>query len=230
MKQINLITVDTPPQPSGIDLRLGSVVDVMNNLNRPPTLIVSDPPWSYTNGIGVASPDLQYQTVTDTMIAEWLAQAYEVAAPNSRLVVWCTWSKLAQWWDAVEACETWKWGFKTGGSWHKVTGIGVGYHWRGDSELVLVYTKGSPFIGSSWLGNAHQGPRRRHSEKPFEWLMKWIPKWTEEGDLILDLFSGLGPMARATARVGGRDYVGAEIDPDRWRESVDALALDKRNR
>ena len=49
-----------------------------------------------------------------------------------------------------------------------------------------------------------------------------VPK---PGDLVLDLFAGMAPVARACARTGRR-YVGAEIDPERYRQAVNRLALD----
>ena len=75
------------------------------------------------------------------------------------------------------------------------------------------------------MQNAHESERQKHSEKPAAWMAQWIERWTEPGDLVLDLFAGMAPVARACARTGRR-YVGAEIDPERYRQAVDRLALD----
>ena len=53
-----------------------------------------------------------------------------------------------------------------------------------------------------------------------------MQRWTEPDDLICDLFAGMAPLGRAVAMAAeGRRYVGAEIDPDRYREAVDKLAM-----
>ena len=72
MTQLSLVTVPEPSQPPGIDLRCCSVQELLADMPGQPALIVADPPWSYTQAPGVANPDLQYQTVTDKQIAEWI--------------------------------------------------------------------------------------------------------------------------------------------------------------
>ena len=224
MTQLSLITVDEPSQPSGIDLRCCSVEELLGDMPGEPALIVADPPWGYSQAPGVASPDLQYSTVTDAQIARWIDAAWDTS-PNARLALWCTWPKLGEWWAAAQA-QGLRWEYTSGGSWHKAGSPGVGHHWRGHSEIVLMYTKGTPPTAPSMLRNAHTSQRQRHSEKPVGWMAEWLERWTSPGDLVLDLFAGLGPMARACAR-SGRRYVGAELDPERYRQAVDRLALDR---
>lgn len=223
MNQLQLLTVEEPQQPPGIDLRLCSVDALLSDMPGKPALIIADPPWSYSQAPGVANPDLQYETVSDRQIAVMLDRAYDLS-PDARLVVWCTWPKLGEWWTAAQA-QGLRWTYKSGGSWHKSGSPGVGHHWRGHSEIVLLYTKGSPSVSPSMLRNAHESQRQKHSEKPLDWMCEWLERWTEPGDMVLDLFAGLGPVARACARTGRR-YVGAEIDPERYRQAVDRLALD----
>jgi hypothetical protein len=199
-----------------VDLRCCSVEELLGDMPGEPALIVADPPWGYSQAPGVASPELQYSTVTDAQIARWIDAAWDVS-PTARLALWCTWPKLGEWWAAAQAHGL-RWTYKSGGSWHKEGPPGVGHHWRGHSELVLMYTKGSPTIAPSMLRNAHTSQRQRHSEKPVGWMAEWLERWTSPGDLVLDLFAGLGPMARACARTGRR-YVGAELDPERYREA-----------
>jgi N6-adenosine-specific RNA methylase IME4 len=225
MTQLSLVTVPEPAQPSGIQLRCCSVEDLLEDMPGKPSLIVADPPWGYNQAPGVSSPELQYETVSDDLIAEWIASAYEVC-DDARLALWCTWPKLGEWWAAADAVGI-GWQYKTGGSWHKLGPPGVGHHWRGHSEPVLIYTKGSPGVATSMLRNAHSSHRGRHSEKPSPWVEGWLERWTEAGDLVCDLFAGSsGCVARACARMGRR-YVGAELDPERYRQAVDRLALDR---
>lgn len=224
MTQLSLVTVEEPAQPAGIDLRCCSVQELLADMPGQPSLIVADPPWSYTQAPGVANPDLQYQTVTDKQIAEWIDLAYDVTT-DARLALWCTWPKLGEWWAAADAVGL-RWKYKSGGSWHKKPNAGVGYHWLGNSELALLYVKNSPHIKWGNLSNAHESQRLKHSEKPVDWMAGWIERWTEPGDLVCDLFAGMAPLARACARTGRR-YVGAELDPERYRQAVDRLALDR---
>ena len=71
--------------------------------------------------------------------------------------------------------------------------------------------------------NGYASEPEGHSEKPIPWLRAWVRAWTEPGDLVLDLYAGLGGMARACL-LEGRRYVGAEIDVERHRRAVDLLA------
>ena len=58
-----------------------------------------------------------------------------------------------------------------------------------------------------------------------------IEVWSNPGDLIFDIYAGLCSVGRAVIRAGGgRRYIGAEIDPERYRQAVDRLALDKSTR
>jgi DNA modification methylase len=220
--QLELVRVAEPAQPPGIDLRCCSVEALLNDMPGKPALIIADPPWSYSQSPGVAAPDLQYKTMTDRMIADLLDRAYDVCT-DARLALWCTWPKLGEWWNAAAASGI-KWRYVSGGSWHKKPGGGVGYHWLGNSEIALLYVKGSPGIEWGSLSNAHESPRQKHSEKPADWMSQWLERWTEPGDLVCELFAGMAPVARACLATG-RQYVGAEIDPERYRNAVDRIAL-----
>jgi DNA modification methylase len=99
----------------------------------------------------------------------------------------------------------------------------VGFHLRGDSEPWLLYVKGTPKpIG--FLRNAWTAPRTNHSEKPMGPLCDAVSALCPRAGLVLDLFAGLAPMARA-CHATGRRYIGAEIDPDRHHQAMCRLAL-----
>ena len=228
MNQLTLLTVPEPAQPKNIDLRLCSCEELLDNMPAKPALIIADPPWHYAQAPGhSANPENHYASMTDAEICAVLDRAYDVVDVG-RLALWCTWPKLGQWFDAKQAGR-WRWKYVTGGAWTKTGGSATGFHWLGFSEPVICYTKtkpGSPLC-ANWgpLQNAHTSYRQKHSEKPVEWMVAWLERWTEPGDLVLDLFAGMAPVARACARTG-RQYVGAEIDPDRYRQAVDRLVLD----
>jgi len=226
MSQLTLLTVDEPKQPPGVELRNCSVQDLLANMPGAPSLIVADPPWHYSQAPGhSANPENHYEAMSDKEIVAILDRAWDTMEAG-RLVVWLTWPKLQDWIDAVEGSR-WRWRYVSGGSWHKTGGSGTGYHWIGASELCLVFVKGTGLC-TRWgsLTNAHTSRRQKHSEKPAGWMVEWLQRWTAPDDLICDLFAGMAPLGRAVAMAGeGRRYVGAELDPKRYREAVDKLAL-----
>lgn len=208
------------PAIDGIDLRCCDVADVLREV-KGARLIVADPPWRYHNDPGLSSnPEEQgiYGCLSEPEIAAHLDASYDCAGPACRLAVWYTWPKAAEWRAAGMAGP--RWGAETtGGAWLKTShwcgSSGVGYHWRGQTEPVAVFTRGACGRASEGtLKNGHASISGPHSEKPLDWLRAWVRAWTDPGDLVLDLYAGLAPMARACL-LEGRRYVGAELDADR---------------
>ena len=212
------------PDKDGIDLRCCDVAEILAEC-RGARLVHADPPWSdYVNRPGDANPDEHYDVLTWDDIDEHCTTARGCCGPDARAVMWSCWPLVAE--RIAKGLRVlpgrgWKW--KTGGSWHKEGSCGGGYHWRGRSEPVWIGVKGSPQTDQSViLGNAHASLRTDHSEKPVEWLAEMLRRWTEPGDLVLDLYAGLAPMARACLQTGRR-YLGAEIDPERHQMAMARL-------
>ena len=223
------------PAPAGIDLRLCDVREMLATV-RGARLVVADPPWQYSVGAagkGVAQPELNgiYECMSDAEIVAVLDLAYDSAADDSRLAVWYTWPKDAEWGNAGGAGP--RWGpRKTGGSWTKMLETsggarplepGVGHHWRGRTEPVAIFTRGACGRMREVLHNGYVSPPAEHSEKPVPWLRGWLRAWTDPGDLVVDVFAGLAPLARACL-AEGRRYCGAEIDPERYDRAPSLLA------
>ena len=207
--------------PPSIDLRCCDVREMLASV-RGARLIVADPPWQYNNAGVRGNADSEYGLITDSDIVEILNSSFDSAAPDSRLAVWYTWPKDAEWNAAGGAGP--RWGARTtGGAWTKIGTCGVGWHWRGFTEPVALFTRGSPGRCREVLLNGHVSPPSDHSEKPAAWMRQWIEAWTDPGDLVVDVFAGLAPLARACA-LTGRRYVGAEIDPDRHAMALTRLA------
>ena len=59
--------------------------------------------------------------------------------------------------------------------------------------------------------------------KPEPWLASMFSTFSQPGDLVFDLYAGLGSAARACASTERR-YVGAELDPVRHAEAMRLLA------
>ena len=230
---MTLFARPTPPPIASIDLRLCGVAEMLA-ATRGARLIVADPPWRYSNNPGVANPEETgiYAGLADEEIVSHLDLAFASSAPSARLAVWFTWPKLGEWAAAGWAGS--RWGpIVTGGAWTKqiptTTGArraqsGVGYHWRGQCEPIGIFTRGATGRPSFDLDNAAIEPPGSHSEKPVGWLRAMVRAWTDPGDLVVDMYAGLAPLARACL-AEGRRYVGAEIDPERHADAMDALHL-----
>ena len=74
-----------------------------------------------------------------------------------------------------------------------------------------------PLLSDVWT-DIHRVKHRKHRDKhpcqlPIHLLERVLLMSTDEGDIVLDPFSGTGTTAVAAKRLG-RHYVGLEIDPD----------------
>ena len=215
------------PTIESIDLRCCGVEEIMREAQGA-RLIVADPPWRYERLAGGANPEQCgiYAGLSEPEIVDHLDQAFACSAPSSRLAVWYTFPKLAEWSAAGWAGKRWG-DVVSGGAWVKTGGSGVGYHWRGRAEPVALFTRGTTGRPSETFGNGHASPAEDHSEKPLPWLRAWVRAWTDPGDLVLDLYAGMAPVARACL-LEGRRYLGAEIDPKRHAQAMDRLHMARR--
>ena len=220
--QIRLLADPEPPTRPGIDLRCCDVAELLPAVSGA-ALVHADPPWVYSGRTGVrGNAEDEYALLSMEQIAEHVEQSFHAAAPDAYLLCWATFPKLAEW---IPFLERTSWRYVTGGAWLKTGAPGIGYHFRGDVEPLLVCTKGRPKPLSA-ISSAYAGPRAAHSEKPLAWLERLVCSFTEPGATVLDLYAGLGPMARACFRTG-RKYAGAEIDEERHRAALSRLALER---
>jgi len=209
------------PLADGVDLRVCDVADLLPSVSGA-RLVIADPPWSYHLGEGAKLPEDHYGCLSTAAVAAHVRAASTCALPGARLALWTTGPLLAEWMSQ----DLGRWRYVSGGSWVKPDHVGQGYHWRGSSEYVLLYTlpgasgRPSSIIQSGWVEEPAE-----HSRKPVAWQREWIRGWTEPGDLVLDLYCGLGSVASACA-LEGRRYVGAEIDPERARQARALIARD----
>jgi ParB-like chromosome segregation protein Spo0J len=207
---------------SGLDLRLCDVADLLADpgLTNSAELIHADPPWSYDRADRNGAADGHYDLLSMADIARHLDAAYDLALPDARLLLWVTDPLLAEWFAASSAM---RWRFVSAGGWVKTGRPGIGAHWRGDHEPLLMYVKGTPRRPERLLSNGHAGPRTEHSEKPEGWLSELVGGLTGPGALVVDLYAGRAPLLRACGSADRR-YVGAEIDPDRRALALAAAA------
>lgn len=211
---MSLFPTKEPPKVPGIDLRC---CDVQSILDGPPlgaALIVADPPWKYEVKAGNSDPEDSYGCLDKPQIAEMLRKTAR-HVKDGRLALWLTWPILADEFENSALRPLSGWDCISGGSWDKIDHQGVGHHWLGRSEPVLLFRRGTPPNDRSVdLGNSWSEIPAEHSMKPVSWQRAWLRRWTKPGDVVFDLFAGLGSVACACA-LEGREYAGAEIDPER---------------
>ena len=222
-QQVALVSPKPPEIPAVIDFRRADVADVLASVEPGSVdLVIADPPWdAYRERPGVAAPDGVYGLLTERQIGEHLGAAVERMSPGGRLALWACWPLLV---DALSAIVRPPWldipgvVWKTGGAWSKGGSPGVGYHWRGHSEPVLVGVREGGAAGRARvvLRSGYTSRPEEHSRKPVGWIADWIRGWVPPGGLVLDLYAGLGSVAEAVVKAGeGRRYVGAEVDFER---------------
>lgn len=210
------------PRFEGVEIRCCTAADLVAALEGAGVRLVhADPPWTYQNH-GNGAAESHYATMSVDEILDDLEAAHEICADQAILVLWTTWPVMGELFAALANRASWPWGPPvTGGAWSKTGRIGNGHWWRGNSEPVLIFTRGKPAVLAT-ITNSHISPRTAHSEKPEAWLRQILAAWCPRGGLVADLYAGHAPLARACV-AEGRRYVGAEIDPVRHGEAMAAL-------
>lgn len=127
-------------------------------------VILADPPWRYEQAGIRQEIEKHYPTMSIDEIKAM--QIEKVAAKNSVLFLWATAPKLA---EAVEVMTAWGFLYRTCMVWHK-SGMGMGWYWRIDHELLLLGVRGKPgtpppkFRPRSVL----KSKKGKHSQKPWQ--------------------------------------------------------------
>jgi hypothetical protein len=204
-----------------IDLRCQDVTAMLDSLpDGAAAFVHADPPWAYEQTAVRGNAADKYGGLTEAGIAPHLAAAWRVAAPDCYLAVWATLPKLAEW----MTCSVAPWQYVTGAAWGKINGLGVGYHFRGDAELLLLYKKGSPKPLDGSKSNLWLAPRTGHSEKPQLALRALVAMAAPVGGLVVDCYAGESASLARACRALDRAYVGAELDPIRHARALIRLS------
>lgn len=208
-----------------IDLRCQDVTALLAGLpDGSAALIHADPPWAYEQSHVQGNAADDYSGVPMPVIAAHLAATYRVARADCYLVVWATFPKLLEWAREDAILQAAGWEYVSGAAWGKTNGLGVGFHFRGDAELLLLYKKGCPKpIGGSKT-NLWLAPRVGHSEKPQNALRALVTMGAPPDGLVVDCYAGASASLARACRALGRRYVGAELDPARHARALVRLS------
>lgn len=203
---------------SDVDLRCCDVTEMLRSLApASAALVVADPPWHYDNSGTRGAAANHYDGLPCWDIAHHMISAARVASEHSYMAVWCTFPKLQEWlWESYPLLASAGWQYVTGGAWGKTNGMGPGFHFRGDAEVLLLYKKGAPKplrdASNLWLA-----PRIGHSEKPQAALRALVATFCPPDGLVVDLYAGASASLALACRALCRSYVGAELSPERHR-------------
>lgn len=136
--------------------------------------ILADPPWAFKTYSGKTgtphrSANDHYSTVGFSGLSA--IPVSSVSAKDAALFMWVVDSHLD---EAIKLGEAWGFRFKTVALvWAKTTAsgkfrIGMGYWSRKQTEICLLFTRGSPRRLSKGVRQLIVAPRREHSRKPDE--------------------------------------------------------------
>lgn len=234
------------PSQTGVELRRCAARELLDSLDDGAVgLTMADPGWVYGATAVNGAAANHYDGMTVDEFRSDLNRAWDKAAANSYLLVWCTSPFLEEWFGTCAlaalrgqpltplAGRAWRWEYVTALAWHKTGGRGIGTHALGDHEHLLVYRKGTPLPAdpnnppSSWTEappTVFTSPRRQgqHSEKPVEMLVPVLRTYGPPGCLVASLYAGSFPEGRA-ALITGHRMVGAELDEGRHGDGLDRL-------
>jgi N6-adenosine-specific RNA methylase IME4 len=150
--------------------KIESIGQIKSKEVGPFDLVLADPPWRYDHQ-EADNRKIENHYLTATI------EEIESHCPNtsrdSILFLWATSPKLK---EAMQVMEAWGFEYKTHAIWDKEI-IGMGYWFRGQHELLLVGTKGSPGATPQdfRVSSVFREKRSKHSAKPvcvYEWIEK----------------------------------------------------------
>lgn len=150
--------------------KIESIGQIKSKEVGPFDLVLADPPWRYDHQ-EADNRKIENHYLTATI------EEIESHSPNtsrdSILFLWATSPKLK---EAMQVMEAWGFEYKTHAIWDKEV-IGMGYWFRGQHELLLVGTKGSPGATPQdfRVSSVFKEKRSKHSVKPlcvYEWIEK----------------------------------------------------------
>jgi N6-adenosine-specific RNA methylase IME4 len=152
---------------------------IWERLTPPYATIVADPPWQYRQSSRIISTARTYLPVAAANYATLTVNEVaalpvaDLAAPDAYLFLWATTPllfgdrKQPDGLAPVDVLESWGFSYVTMLTWVKRGTLGMGYHFRVDTEHVLVGVRGAARIPADQrVSNVLVAPKLGHSIKP----------------------------------------------------------------
>jgi site-specific DNA-methyltransferase (adenine-specific) len=164
-----------------------------------------------------------FPTVENDYFAAFFNQCYRVLKRDTHLYVICDAETMFAIKPMGEAA-----GFKFWKPivWDKMS-IGMGYHYRNQTEFILFFEKGKRKLNDLGIGDVLRFPRISGgypTEKPTGLLQVLIGQSTNIGDLVIDPFMGGGSTGAAALNMS-RQFAGCDISEAGFKHSYDRLSL-----
>ena len=169
--------------------------------NKKYQVIYADPAWQYdnTNGFGEGpnGAALHYDVMSCQEICN--LPIHSISDKNCVLFLWATVPLMP---EAFKVMEAWGFKYKTMLTWRKVNSLGLGFWFRGQTEHLLIGTKGEVKCFHSQKPNVIQSKVQKHSEKPRQFRA-----------LVEEVTKGIGPKIElfARERIEGWDSWGNQL-------------------
>jgi N6-adenosine-specific RNA methylase IME4 len=137
------------------------------------SVILADPPWSYSNSGFNQSAASKYPTMPTEEICKLNIE--KLADKDSVLFLWVTVPLLP---DGLRVMESWGYSYKTSMVWIKDRSPGIGFWLNTKHEILLIGSKGS-FLPLNKVDSIIKGEVTKHSKKPevtYSLIEKMFPK------------------------------------------------------
>lgn len=157
-------------------------------------------------------------------LPNWILQVKRVMKDNSHMYIWCSWHNVDIFKQEIERHFKIKnlivWA-KNGGGMGDLKGGYGGVH-----ELCFFINNGKDLIGSrdtDVIDGAYKTGNEFHpTQKPVNLMEYLIYKSSNEGDLVLDCFSGSGTTAIACHNMK-RNFIGSELNKSFYDVSIERI-------
>jgi DNA modification methylase len=234
MNNIEIIIGDAPVKMG--DIETGSV-----------DLIVADPPYNLGKDYG-NNHDIQGFDEYLLFSRNWLRHAHRILKPSGTLYVFMGFRFISYLYDILD--RELQMFFNSWIVWHYTQGMGKTKGFSPRHDDILMFTKSKEFKfnldnvrvpqkyfrernnmrganpGDVWeFSHVHYCNENRQNhptQKPEGLIERMVLASSDEGDLVLDPFSGSGTTLRVCQQLG-RKAIGIEINPDYVRLTTDRL-------
>jgi site-specific DNA-methyltransferase (adenine-specific) len=163
-----------------------------------------------------------FPTVPNDYFGAFLNQCYRVLKRDTHLYVICDAETMFAIKPMGEAAGFTFWKPIT---WDKAS-IGMGYHYRSQSEFILFFEKGKRKLNNLGTSDVLRFPKIKGgypTEKPTGLLQVLIEQSTQPGELVIDPFMGGGSTGAAALNLG-RHFAGCDISEAGFKYSHDRLS------